>query len=102
MSDTSIEAVACSGAVGVLFSHLRLLPSADVVWTPPLATKLIDSAGNGLFCDALPQGANDYPWCARSSVRSQTTGQSLNESFFKWYAWLDHEEPAEMIMGDVI
>ena len=63
---------------------------------------IIDSIGNGPINDALLRGAHDSRRRARALIKVHGGGVSLNESILKWFAWLEREEPAEVVLGGMV
>ena len=81
---------------------LHFGPFADKVWPPLGVQDSIESFGTGPFDDALHEGANDCRWRDRAHLKARMRGLALNDSIFKWYAWLEHEETFAVVMSDMV
>ena len=72
------------------------------MWPPSGVLSIIEMVGNGPINDVQLHGAGDSRQRAWALIKARVSELSLNESICKWFAWLEHEEPSEVVMGDMV
>ena len=72
------------------------------MWPPIGVQSIIEMVGNGPINDVLLHGAGASGRRARAMIKARVGEFSLNESICKWSAWLEREEPSEVVMGDMV